>query len=134
MNTRRLPTVTVLLVLLALVTGVDAFEGRVIGIVDGDTITVLLPNSAGGVQRPVRVRLNGIDAPEREQPFSARAKQFVAQLAFGQVVEIVVHDYDRYGRTIADVQLPEGRSLNQELVRAGYAWWFRKFHANGESH
>ena len=86
MNTRRLPTVTVLL---ALVTGAVAFEGRVIGIVDGDTITVLA-NSAGGVQRPVRVRLNGSDAPEREQPFSARAKQFVAQLAFGQVVEIVV--------------------------------------------
>ncbi len=91
-----------LLALLALVTGVDAFEGRVIGIVDGDTITVLHH------QRPVRVRLNGIVAPEARQPFSSRAKQVTAALVFGQ---LVVHDYDRYGRSIADVQLPDGRSL-----------------------
>jgi micrococcal nuclease len=49
-------------------------------------------------------------------------------LAFGkEVVTVKVRDKDRYGRTVADVILPDGKSLNHELVRAGYAWWFRKY-------
>jgi hypothetical protein len=71
--------------------------------------------------------LNGIDAPEKDQAFGERAKQFTAQLSFGQVVEVIVRDQDRYGRTVADVRLSDGRSLNHELVRSGYAWWFRRY-------
>jgi micrococcal nuclease len=43
------------------------------------------------------------------------------KLAFGQLVQVIVRDHDRYGRTVADVRLPDGRSLNQEIVRGGYA-------------
>jgi micrococcal nuclease len=100
------------------------FHGRVVGVADGDTITVL-HNGRAEV-----VRLHGIDAPEKGQPFGERAKQFTASLAFGQTVVVQVRDRDRYRRTVADVVLPDGRSLNQALVRAGYAWWFRRYSAD----
>jgi micrococcal nuclease len=99
----------------------DTFHGKVVGVTDGDTITVLHE------RRPETIRLNGIDAPEKGQAFGERAKQFMAQLSFGQVVEVIVRDQDRYGRTVADVRLPDGRSLNHEVVRGGYAWWFRRY-------
>jgi micrococcal nuclease len=97
----------------------ETFTGRVIGVTDGDTLTVLRAGH-GEV-----VRLRGIDAPERGQPWGERAKQYAAALAFGQVVAVEAAGRDRYGRLLAEVRLPDDRSLNQELVRAGYAWWFR---------
>jgi endonuclease YncB( thermonuclease family) len=99
----------------------EVFQGRVVGVADGDTITVLRD------RRPETIRLNGIDAPEKGQAFGERAKQFTAQLVFGQVVEVVRRDQDRYGRTVGDVRLMDGRSLNHEIVRGGYAWWFRRY-------
>ncbi len=95
--------------------------GSVIGVIDGDTISVLLNNT------PTRVRLNGIDCPESRQPFGTRAKQFTSTLAFGKTVTIEDKGADRYGRMIADVILPDGTSLNRELVKAGMAWWYRKY-------
>lgn len=103
----------------------ETFTARVIGVADGDTLTVL---RAG---RGEVVRLRGIDAPERGQPWGERAKQYVAALAFGQVVAVEAGGRDRYGRLLAEVRLPDGRSLNQELVRAGYAWWFRRYSTDG---
>src|SRR5688500_12591071 len=93
------------------------FVGKVIGIIDGDTITVL---HAG---RPEKVRLNGIDAPKKGQPFGKGARHLTARLAFGHEVTVRVIGHDRYGRSVAEVLLPDGCSLNQELVRAGSAWW-----------
>jgi micrococcal nuclease len=107
--------------LFCLAASAQAFPGKVVGITDGDTITVLHDG------RPERVRLNGIDAPESGQAFGTRAKQFTAQLAFGQIVQVIVRDQDRYGRTVADVVLPDGRSLNLEIVQAGFGWWFRRY-------
>ena len=114
------------LVALALATGVAAaeFHGQVVGVTDGDTITVLHDG------RPEVVRLNGIDAPEKRQAFGERAKQFTASLAFGKTVSVRSRDRDRYGRTIGDVTLSDGKSLSQEMVRAGYAWWFRRYSAD----
>ena len=111
------------LLLAAWATGASAetFQGKVVGVADGDTITVLHD------RRPETIRLNGIDAPEKGQAFGARAKQFTAELSFGQTVDVIVRDQDRYGRTVADVRLPDGRSLNHEVVRGGYAWWFRRY-------
>jgi endonuclease YncB( thermonuclease family) len=99
----------------------QSFQGNVIGVADGDTITVLHD------RQPEIIRLNGIDAPESGQAFGNRAKQFAAELAFGQVVQVIVRDHDRYGRTVADVRLSDGRSLNHEIVRAGHARWFRRY-------
>jgi endonuclease YncB( thermonuclease family) len=118
-----LATFLALLLLLAWssVAWAEAFQGKVIGVADGDTITVLHD------RQPETIRLNGIDAPESGQAFGNRAKQFTAELAFGQVVQVIVRDLDRYGRTVADVRLPDGRSLSHEVVRGGYAWWFRRY-------
>jgi endonuclease YncB( thermonuclease family) len=109
------------LALLVLAVRAEAFPAKVIGVADGDTITVLHDG------HPEVLRLNGIDAPEKGQAFGTRAKQFTSALAAGQVVDVLVRDVDRYGRTVADVVLPDGRSLNLEIVRAGFAWWFRRY-------
>ncbi len=92
------------------------FTGRVVGVSDGDTITVLHKGKGE------RIRLHGIDCPEKRQAFGNRAKQFTSKLVFGNTVTVQVMDRDRYGRTVGVVLLPDGRSLNHELVRAGLAW------------
>ncbi len=97
------------------------FTGRVVGISDGDTITVL-HNGKGE-----RIRLHGIDCPEKRQAFGNRAKQFTSNLVFAKTVTVQAVDRDRYGRTVGVVLLPDGRSLNHELVRAGLAWMYRRY-------
>ena len=69
----------------------------------------------------------GIDAPEKGQAFGSRTNKFVSRLVFGKVVKVEAKHYDRHGRTIADVILPNGRNLNHEIVKAGFAWWYRKY-------
>jgi endonuclease YncB( thermonuclease family) len=112
------------LVLSALLAGpaaAEEFTGRVVGVPDGDTIKVLNANHSE------TVRLLGVDAPEKRQAYGDRARRFTADLAFDRTVTIRTSGRDRNGRLLGEVILPDGRSLNQELVRAGYAWWFRKY-------
>jgi endonuclease YncB( thermonuclease family) len=97
------------------------FTGKVVGITDGDTIRVLHNGAAE------RIRLWGIDCPETKQAFGTRAKQFTGDLAFGQTVIVRVKDIDRYKRTVAEIVLPDGRNLNREIVRAGFAWWYQQY-------
>ena len=98
--------------------------GKVVGVSDGDTITVLV----GKTQ--VKIRLNGIDCPEGGQAFGAAAKKFTGDVVFGKAVKVKTFGTDRYGRTIGEVLLPDGTNLNQELVAAGLAWWFQKYAPN----
>ena len=97
------------------------FTGRVVGVIDGDTIEVLHN------QRPERIRLSGIDCPEKGQAFGNNAKHATSDLAFGKEVTLQTHGKDKYKRTLADVILPDGMSLNQELVKQGWCWWYRKY-------
>ena len=116
------------LALWALLTGpaaADEFTGRVVGVTDGDTIKVLRANHSE------TVRLLGVDAPEKRQAYGDRAKRFTADLVFDRTVTVRTTGRDRNGRLLGEVILPDGRSLNQELVRAGYAWWFRKYSRDG---
>jgi endonuclease YncB( thermonuclease family) len=116
------------LVLWALFTGpaaAEEFTGRVIGVTDGDTIKVLHANHSE------TVRLLGVDAPEKRQAYGDRARRFTANLAFDRTVTVRTSGRDRNGRLLGEVVLSDGRSLNQELVRAGYAWWFRKYSRDG---
>jgi endonuclease YncB( thermonuclease family) len=103
----------------------EEFAGRVVGVTDGDTLTVLR------ARHPERVRLQGVDAPEKRQAYGERAKRFTADLAFDRMVTVRATGRDRNGRLLGEVVLPDGRSLNQELVRAGYAWWFKKYSRDG---
>src|SRR5262249_17765057 len=109
-----------LLLVLAFPACTADIAARVVGIADGDTITVL---TADKTQH--RIRLWGVDAPETGQDFGSRAKQAASELAVGKTVTIRVRDKDRYGRTVAEVILPDGRSMNREMVRRGMAWWYR---------
>ena len=116
--------ITTTLCLLALAAFADftgTFEGEVVGVVDGDTIEVMRRGVA------VRVRLDGIDCPERKQAFGARAKQFASRMAFGKEVQVLERGLDRYGRILGEVILPDGTSLNQRLVAGGYAWWYQRY-------
>jgi micrococcal nuclease len=99
----------------------EDFSGRVVRVIDGDSIEVMHEG------RAEQVRLSGIDCPEMGQPFGKRAKQFTSQLAFGKEVAVKVAGYDRYDRTLGEITLSDGKSLNRELVRAGYAWWYRRY-------
>ena len=100
---------------------IDEFTAKVIGISDGDTITVLVD----GLE--IKIRLASIDCPEGGQAFGYEAEQYTAKLVTGKTVTIQATGQDRYRRTIAWVILPDGRNLNHEIVRAGYGWWFRKY-------
>ena len=94
--------------------------GKVVKIADGDTLTLL----AGKTQ--IKVRLEGIDTPERAQPFGRKAGQALANRVFGKVVQVDDLGRDRYGRTLGIVRLGK-RNINLELVREGWAWWYRKY-------
>jgi micrococcal nuclease len=100
------------------------FSSLVISVIDGDTIEVL------HYERPERIHLNGIDCPEKAQTFGQRAKQATSELVFGKDVMLQTHGTDKHGRTIADVFLPDGRKLNQVLVKNGWCWWYRSYAPN----
>jgi len=94
--------------------------GRVVAVHDGDTITVL----ASG--RGIRVRLVGIDAPERGQPFSNASRHALEALVAGRDVRVVERGRDGYGRVLGRVYAG-AVDVNAEQVRSGYAWVFRRF-------
>ena len=97
------------------------FAGPVVSVLDGDTLEVLHN------RHPERIRLSGIDCPEKGQAFGNNAKHAASPLAFGKEVTLQTHGKDKYGRTLADVLLPDGTNANQALVKDGWCWWFRKY-------
>ncbi len=98
-----------------------ALEGRVVAIADGDTVTVL---DAANTQH--RIRLQGIDAPERAQAFGTRSRENLSTLVFNRQVRVEFNSRDRYGRLLGKV-LVEGRDANLEQLRAGMAWFYRQY-------
>ncbi len=98
-----------------------AWSGMVVGVTDGDTIKVM-----GTHNKQVKIRLYGIDCPEKSQAFGKKAKQFTSKLVFGKVVEVEVMDTDRYGRTVALVAVNK-QILNEELLKAGLAWVYYQY-------
>jgi endonuclease YncB( thermonuclease family) len=76
---------------------------------------------------PERVRLSGIDCPEKGQAYGQKAKHAASSLVFGKEVTLQTHGRDKYGRTLADVLLLDGANVNHELVGKGWCWWYRKY-------
>jgi endonuclease YncB( thermonuclease family) len=99
----------------------EEFTGRVIDVLDGDSIIVAHDNIED------QVRLNGIDAPEKNQAYGRKAKDFTSHLVLGKAVTVKEHEIDRDGRIVADVLLADGTHVNREVVKAGLAWWFWKY-------
>lgn len=99
------------------------FSGPVISVSDGDTLEVLHN------QHPERIRLQGIDCPEKGQAFGNKAKQATAAVVFGKEVTLQTSGKDKYKRTLAEVILPDGTNVNHTLVQEGWCWWYRKYAA-----
>ena len=102
-----------------------AWPARVVSVSDGDTITVEPPE--GGDR--IKVRLHGIDAPEKNQPGGEPARAFVHAVALFKTVEIepTPQGKDRYGRVVAVIILPTGESLQAALLRNGHAWVWPRY-------
>ena len=99
-----------------------AWQGKVVGISDGNTITAL----HNGKQE--KIRLYGIDCPEGFQGFGQKAKKFTSDAVFGKTVSVKPIDTDRYGRTVGIVIYAGGTmNLNAELLRSGYAWVYDQY-------
>lgn len=99
----------------------QTLAGEVVAIADGDTLTLL---DANHVQH--KIRLAGIDAPERKQPFGQRSRQMLADMVFRQQIEVLTEKKDRYGRTIGKV-IHQGRDVNLVLVSEGMAWHYKQY-------
>ena len=97
------------------------FTGPVIGVLAGDTIEVLHK------KHPERIRLSGIDCPEKGQPFEEKAKHATSALVFGKEVTVQMHGKDKDRRTLADVVLSDGTNVSKMLVSRGWCWWYPKY-------
>ena len=95
--------------------------GTVVGITDGDTLTLLTPE-----KKQVKIRLAEIDTPERGQPYGSKARQALADLTFQKDVAVLYVDTDRYGRTIGRIYVGEV-DVSAELVHSGAAWVYRQY-------
>lgn len=103
------------------VASLRTLEGKVVGVADGDTITVLAASN-----KQTRVRLQGIDAPENAQAFGQVSKRNLSDLIFDKQVIVEYEKTDRYGRTLGKV-LADGRDVNLEQVKAGLAWHYKHY-------
>lgn len=99
----------------------DILLGRVVGIADGDTVTVL---DSSKVQ--FKIRLMGIDAPEKKQAFGNKSKQSLSALVFNKQVSVQYSKQDRYGRTVGKI-IVNGIDANLEQVKAGMAWHYKQY-------
>jgi endonuclease YncB( thermonuclease family) len=105
----------------------EGIRGRVVSIADGDTFTLLTED-----KKQVKVRLHGIDCPERAQDFGQVARQKLSDLVFNQQVRVVEKDIDRYKRTVGIAYTSDNRCVNEELLRAGLAWHYAQYDNNPE--
>jgi endonuclease YncB( thermonuclease family) len=104
--------------------------GTVVGVADGDTVTVL---DADRVQH--KVRIAGIDAPEKGQPFGQKAKERMSDMVFGKEVLIDGDKRDRYGRIVAKIwvtpsdcsQCPKTLDAGLAMLTVGLAWHYKKY-------
>lgn len=99
----------------------DTITGRVVGVADGDTITVL-----DSTNTQFKVRLAGIDAPEKRQAFGNVTKKSLSDLVFDKQVTVDWKKLDRYGRTVGKI-LVNGQDVNLEQIKRGMAWYFKKY-------
>jgi len=121
MRSRCLRTLALAVALFWQSAAAEVLVGRVVAISDGDTLTVLDAD-----KRLHRVRLAGIDAPEKKQAYGEGSKQHLARLAYGKDVAVEWDKTDRYGRVLGKVVI-DALDANLAQVRAGYAWHYKRY-------
>lgn len=111
------------IILLLLSTSLFAEElaGRVVGVTDGDTITIL-----DAEKSQFKIRLAGIDAPEKKQPFGQASRKSLSDLIYDRTVIVDWKKQDQYGRIVGKILL-DGKDINLEQINLGMAWFYRKY-------
>lgn len=102
---------------------------QAIKVSDGDTMNVQKVENGKFVGEVIKIRMFGIDAPEKTQDYGSESKQALEKLVNGKTLEIVEKNKDRYGRTVA-VIYAEGKNVNEEMVKTGNAWWYQEYDKN----
>jgi len=126
MKTSSFLVAFLLLVLSIPVHAIQTISGRVVSVSDGDTVTVLDSNN-----RQHRIRLLGIDAPERKQAFGQKSRATLSNMVAGKEVVINFREQDRFGRVLGKV-VAQGRDINLVMVQSGMAWHYKQFERSQE--
>lgn len=101
--------------------------GIVVKVIDGDTYVVLK-----GEKSEIKVRMEGIDAPEKGMPYYRKAKTRLSDLCFNKEIRLEIHDTDSHGRIIAFSYLTDSTELSHEMIRSGLAWHFKKYNNDSD--
>lgn len=117
---RLIPSVLIFALLFVSSTSQAAWRCKVVKVADGDTVTAWCKG------QKVRIRLARIDAPEKSQPYGLASKRLLENMVAHKNVTIIPNVRDRYGRVVAEIEC-NGRNINQELVRNGAAWVYRRY-------
>jgi endonuclease YncB( thermonuclease family) len=113
--------ITLSLLLLSLSASAEKITGRVVSVSDGDTVTVL-----DSTNTQHKIRLSGIDAPEKKQPFGQVAKKTLSNLIYNKQVEVSYSKLDRYKRVVGKILLGN-QDVNLEMLKSGMAWHYKKY-------
>jgi endonuclease YncB( thermonuclease family) len=100
----------------------------VLRVVDGDTLRVI--RREGGT---LKVRLYGIDCPEKAQRYGKEARRLTVKLVYGRVVSVERRGKYPYGGIVGRVSLPSGKFLSRALVREGACWWYKQYATKDET-
>ncbi|HOV12371.1 MAG TPA: thermonuclease family protein [Bacteroidales bacterium] len=100
----------------------DTITGKVVAVIDGDTYDVLVKGDTS-----LRVRMEGIDAPEKGMAFYKVAKKYLSDLCFGKNVKVLVTGIDGHSRVLGFTFVDDNLELSHEMIKAGYAWHFKKY-------
>jgi endonuclease YncB( thermonuclease family) len=118
-RTRFIPLLATLL--FTAPSGAETLQGRVIAVTDGDTVKVLDASNTEW-----KIRLMGIDAPEKKQAFGTRSKSNLSDLVYDKTVVVEYSKQDRYGRTVGKI-IVNGVDANLEQIKAGMSWHYKKY-------
>lgn len=120
-NRFRIAIFTVLLTFYGFVEASEVLEGKVVGVHDGDTVTLLISGN-----KQVKIRLAQIDAPESDQAFGQKSKQSLSDMVFNKTIQVEKETIDKYGRTVGTI-IVDGLNANLEQVKRGMAWVYRQY-------
>ena len=102
---------------------------QVLKVSDGDTINIQKVENGKFVGEMLKIRMYGMDAPEKSQDYGPESRQALEKLVAGKTLSIEVKNKDRYGRTVAVIYV-NGKNINEEMVKTGNAWWYQEYAKN----